>query len=105
MQIIPLQSVPNQELSCLLDGLRYVITLKELDSEMCMVTIERDGVVLVSNARAVAGYAILRYQYLQQGAGNFAFVTANDEYPHYSKFNTTQQLIYASDAEIEALDV
>lgn len=103
MQSIPLQSVPNQSLSVLLNGSRYVITLQELDVEMCGVTIERDNVVLVSNARAVSGFAILRYQYLQADAGNFAFVTANDEYPHYLKFNTTQQLIFATTAEIEAL--
>lgn len=105
MQTIPLQSIPNQELSVLLDGRRYVITLKELDFEMCSVTIVRDGVTLVSGARAVSGYALLRYNYLQGESGNFAFVTVGDEYPHYSKFNTTQELVYATTSELEALNV
>lgn len=105
MQTIPLESIPNQNLSFTIDGHRYELTLKEIDPEMCVVTVVRDGVTLVDSARAVPGYAILRYAYLQGQIGNFAFITVNGEYPHYSKFNSTQELIYATTSEIEAMNV
>lgn len=104
MQTVPIEAISNQELSIQLDGTRYVLTIKELDPGMCMVSVERDSVMLVSNVRAVSGFAILRYNYLQTGYGNFAFVTENGDYPYWEKFNVSQTLIYASDAEIEALN-
>lgn len=100
MQILELLSIPNQEFSVLLDGFRYVIQIQELPGQIMGVTITRDDIVIASCVRAVPGYPILRYPYLVGDAGNFAFITANDEYPYFKKFNTTQQFAYASAAEI-----
>ena len=104
MQSIPLETTPNQQFSISLDDHRYVITLNEIVGGMCAVTIVRDDVTIISGARAVAGFAILPYKYMQAGAGNFAFVTVNGEYPYWENFNTTQQLIYASEGELNYAD-
>lgn len=98
---IPIQAVPNQELSILLAGSRYVIQLRTIDAiQGTAATILRDGATLVSNARAVAGFGILRYGYLVANAGNFAFVTPNDELPWWEQFDITHKLIFATEAEI-----
>lgn len=100
MQIIPIEQLPKQEFSIRLDDHRYVIAI--LETAGCMsVNIERDGVVIVSGARAVASFNLMPYQY--QEAGNFAFFTLNDELPFWNLFNVSQQLIYATQAELEAI--
>jgi hypothetical protein len=97
MQAIPLDAIPNQSLFVRLDGARYRLTLKEAGGMMA-VTIERDGVTLVTGARAVAGFPLLAHPYLQAGAGNFLFVC--DGIPYFADFGSTCTLVYASAAEV-----
>ena len=60
-------------------------------------------VVLLSGARLVGNYPIIVSDYMENG--NFILQTANYEYPDYTRFAIDQYLIYASQAEIEALNV
>ena len=99
MFTIPIEPIPKQEFSTRLDDFRYVLTLREAAGVMS-VTIERDGVTLIRNVRAVANSPLLPYVYQEGGGGNFAFRTINDELPDWRKFNTSQQLIYATAAEL-----
>ncbi len=61
-----------------------------------------NNVLILSGIRAVAGFPVIPYDYLQNG--NFVFVTANDEYPIYTRFGIDQFLIYASPDEIAEID-
>lgn len=109
---IPLQAIPNQTLSVQLDGNQYDIKIAATmstttdngllaDDVLMCVDITRNNVAIVSGFRAVAGFPIIPYQYLE--AGNFAFVTADGDYPDYRKFNVDQSLIYASESELETI--
>lgn len=83
-----------------LNGSVYDLTIKETRGVMC-VTIVRDNALLLSNTRMVAGYPLIPYRYLENG--NFIVLTANDDYPYYTKFGSTQMLIFASQAELDVI--
>lgn len=97
---IPLAAIPNQSLSIRLGDSQYDIRIHAC-SNIVVVDIERDNVAIVTGSRAVAGYPIIPYDYLEDG--NFVIVTANDEYPDYTQFGISQFLIYATQAEISSL--
>lgn len=105
---IPLQAVPSQTLSILLDGNNYDIRLHSCDSTpqtfgtaIMTVSITRNGTLIVDNVRATPGFPIIGYPYLLEG--NFVIITRNDEYPNYNFFGINQYLIYASQAELEEI--
>jgi len=101
---IPIEAIANQELSVTLDGIRYVITLREGNGQTCNVSVQINGVTAISNVRAMPLQNILPYEYLEGVGGNFAFVVDDGEsYPYWENFATTQRLIYASHDELEAI--
>lgn len=97
---IALAVIPNQAFSIRLDNQVYDVTLKETDGVMS-ATIVRDGVTILSGTRVVAGTPLIPYEYLE--SGNFMLLTDDDDLPDYTKFGISQSLIYASQAELEAL--
>ena len=91
---INLAQVPNQTISCRLEGKRYVITFKSTGSLM-LATIIRDGVTVVSGMRCVAGAMLIPYRSAEDASGNFAFVIDDRiTIPDYLQFGDTQQLVY-----------
>lgn len=101
MITIPLQAVPNQSLSIRLDDALYDIAVKETNG--CMsASIARDSVLLVQNLRCVAGTPLLALRYLEHGDFLFVAVSGDESLPYYDAFGTTQILVYASPAELEA---
>jgi hypothetical protein len=99
MQTIQLEPIPNQSLNVRLDGSRYVIELKEAGGMMA-VTIDRDGVRLVTGFRCPEGIPLIPYLHLFSGFGNFVFVS--EGIPYYPDFGATCSLVYASVEEISA---
>ncbi len=105
---IPLQAIPNQSLSIALNGINFDLTVHSCNNtpsipgtSFMTVSIVASGVLIVDNVRAVPATGLIGYQYLEQG--DFFFITDNDEYPDYNLFNNNQALIYASQAELEAI--
>jgi|SRR5208337_2463813 len=96
---ILLDAIPNQSFTINLDQNSYAITIKEARGIMA-ADIVRNGEVLLSGARIVAGTPLIPYQY--QENGNFVILTENELIPYYLYFGISQTLIYASQAEIEA---
>ena len=96
---IPLDAIPNQSLSIRLDSRRYEITV-QATSGVIAATIARDGEMLVQGLRCAASTPLLPFQYMEDGVGNFVFLTKDEEYPDYTKFNSTHQLVYLSGAEL-----
>jgi len=95
---VPLEAVANQELTITLEGSRYNLSIKQ--SINCMaIDIVRDGVVIITGIRPVAGAPVIPYKYLERG--NFLFLTENDDIPWWEKFNITQSLLYLTIAEME----
>lgn len=100
-QIVPLEAIPAQEFTIRLGGRRYNINLRELNAGVMGATIIRDGVLLVTNQRCVAGVPLLAYPHLSRDAGNFIFTnTKLGESPTWTDFGTTCQLVYSTAAEI-----
>lgn len=100
MIIVPLAAVPNQSLSMRLGNDFYNLVFKIANGIMA-VDIARNGVVILSGQRVVAGTPIIPYSYLE--SGNFIFQTNNGDLPNYLQFGITQILIFASQAELEAI--
>jgi len=109
MRQIAITNIPNQTLSVQLDGNAYDIRLHACrDSPttgvgIMTVTLTRNNVLLVSGERLVAGFPIIPYLYLEAGDGNFIVNTQNQDYPDWRQFGVSQFLLYASNAELEAL--
>lgn len=100
MKNIPIQALPNQAFTIALDNNQWDISIKTTNGTIS-VTMARNGVVIIENLRAVGGMRIIPSVY--EEAGNFVIVTQNYEVPDYTKFGTTQQLIYASADELSLL--
>lgn len=99
MQEIPIEALPNQSFSIPLDNNQWDIVIKSTNGTVS-VTMTLNGALVIENMRAVAGMRVIPSRY--EEAGNFVFVTTNFQVPDYTKFGTTQQLIYASAAELAA---
>lgn len=107
MEIIPLQSIPNQELSIKLNGNNYSITIKNInntddaENNLMAVSISRNNELLISGFRLVSGFTVIPYRYLEDG--NFAFSTPDQNYPDYTRFGVTQFMFYADPEELESI--
>lgn len=95
---IRLAQIPNQSFSLQLNNVFYQITLRYVINLMTC-TIKRDDQVIIENVRCQPNQKIIPYNYLEDG--NFAFVTINNEYPLYTRFNVDQFFVYASAEELE----
>jgi hypothetical protein len=101
MRQISLIATANQEITCTLDEVRYVIRVVALSGVMG-VSISADGVQLVTSSQMLAGEMLIPYEYREAG-GNFLLQTLNGDLPDWQQFGTTQQLFYFSAAELEAI--
>jgi tRNA(Ile2) C34 agmatinyltransferase TiaS len=97
---IGLNAIPNQSLTIQIDDDLYQITMKATRGVMSC-SIVRNDVAIVSNVRVVPGSPIIPYKYLE--SGNFVLLTQNDDYPEYTKFGSSQSLVFVSQLEIDEL--
>lgn len=102
MKTIALQAIPKQSFPVTLNGTPYTIELRETNGCMSM-SVMRGTEVVVLNQRCVAGQLVLPYLTLEDGQGNFLFLTQNDALPSYEQFGLTQTLLFASEAELNAV--
>jgi hypothetical protein len=98
-QVVPLDAIPNQELSILLENVRYDIRLVALDDVMA-IDLNINDVVVLSGFRVVAGTPVIPYQYLENNQGNFLFLTELDDAPYWTEFGGTQLLVYLTAEEV-----
>ena len=97
----PIQAIPNQEFSITLNGNVYDIGIGATAGVMS-VSISLNGTLLVESLHAAACAPLIPAEYLEDGDGNFMFLTANNQLPNYTQFNVTQSLLYFSAAELAA---
>lgn len=100
MQLIPLQAIANQKFSITLDGNNFTIELRYTNGVMS-ISIDLNSVNIIQGYRVVAGMRVIPCKY--QEAGNFIFTTQSFALPDYTQFGVTQQLIYATQAELDAI--
>ena len=97
--IIPLEALPNQELSVQLDGVRYVIRLRTVNGVMAL-DLTLDEVEIVRGERLHASEFFIPYDYLEGDGGNFVFVTDDGDYPFWTEFEISQSLVYFTAEEM-----
>lgn len=97
---IALAAIANQSLSIRLEDRLYNIAVWATRGVMS-ADIQRDGTYIVRGARIVSGTPLIPYRYLENG--NFVLLTENEEYPDYTLFGVSQNLVYVTIAELEEL--
>ena len=103
MKLIPLSNVsPNQKFDIVLDGQTFTLSLRTIQ-DYTLIDISINGTRIISSSKCVDGSLIIPAKYLQNGFGNFFFVTINDEYPYFEEFGANHFLWYLSSSEIEGL--
>ena len=98
MRLIPMEAVPNQELTLNIEGNRWLLRLKVAKSSM-IADVYRNDAALLLGQRIAVGTPIIPYQYLQ-GAGNFILLVDGEELPDWRQFGVTQQLLYVEPGEL-----
>lgn len=99
---LPLQQLPNQSFTITLDNNLFEFSILATNGSTS-VSITENGTDILNNGRAVSCGPIIPAKYLE--AGNFLFLTANQQLPDYNQFGLTQSLLYFSAAELAALRV
>jgi hypothetical protein len=99
MMSIPIQAIPNQSFSLILDSNNWNFLLKTAE-DTTVVSLTLNGNDIIDSVRAVSGSLIIPSQYEENG--NFFFTTANFELPFYTFFNISQSLIYVNASELSA---
>lgn len=99
---IDVQQIPNQEFFKEIDGYKYNIRVRTF-KDMTLMDIDIDDENVKHSVRVCPNVPIIPYKYLTKG-GNFMFVCVNGDYPHYTKFGISQQLVYLTDEELEGLN-
>lgn len=99
---INLKQIANQELTIALEDSRYEIAVIETNVSMA-ITITKDGVVLVQNARLIADAFLLRDYLVDADSGNFMLTSQDESLPTWQNFGITQFLVYITSDELLAL--
>lgn len=89
---IELKKIPNQSLVFENNATRFEIKLNCVGDAM-VATIKKNDIEVLSGIMIVAGVPLIPYPHLATD-GNFIIYTVNDEIPHWSKFEQTQELYY-----------
>ena len=100
MMNLPIQQLPNQAFTVILDDNSWEFLIKTVEQATVM-SLTLNNQPVIDSVIAVAGSLIIPSRY--EEAGNFFFVTQNQALPYYTDFNVSQQLIYISAAELAAL--
>ena len=107
MMQIPIINIPNQSLTLQLNNNQYDLTIHATQDNsdgttgIMAMDIYINNSIIILGVRTVSLYPIIPYHYLSNG--NFVFVTKNFEYPDWRQFGITQNLIYFSGEELEAI--
>jgi hypothetical protein len=93
---IAIKSLSNQKVSVTINDIDFEITIKSTGG--VVADIMMDNVVVLQGVKCLPNMPIIPYQYFENG--NFFFVTENEEYPDYTKFNVSQSLVYLTPDEM-----
>ena len=99
-QTLQIDPLLNQTLSVRLNQQQHIIKIYAIGSNGVAMDLTIDDTVIFSGFRILAGAPIAPYQYLY--SGSFIIFSEGEEIIDYTKFGTTQRLVYFTAAEVEA---
>ncbi len=100
MQTVPIQAIPSQTFTFIdPSNNTWEIGVRSVAMQVAF-SITLNGVLLIQNVCAVAGYRIIPYDYLE--LGNFVLITQNLQVPDYAQFGINQTLVFLSETDILA---
>lgn len=98
MRVVPIEALPNQELSINIDGNRWTLRIKV--GRLCMfVDVYLNDVPVLLGQRIAVGTPVIPYDYLAT-EGNFILVVDDEQLPDWQQFGISQFLLYAAPGEI-----
>lgn len=100
MMPITLQAVPRQETEFYADSQQYDIRIWWDGQDMMFMDISINGTTVASACPCLTGAMVIPYEYLEGDGGNFFWSTASGENPQYANFDSTDVLLYATNAEM-----
>lgn len=98
MRNVPLQATANQAISITVDRNRWDITIKAAIDTM-VVDLRLNDQVIVRGLRIMPNQPMIPYRYLAT-VGNFMLLTVDDALPDWRRFETDQEMVYATAEEI-----
>lgn len=98
MHNITLSQIPNQEIVFVVENKAFTIQLRTIQ-ELTFATIFLDGEPLLYSQLCIPNSFINLYRYISAG-GKFYFRCTDNEYPNYTKFGDTQQLLFYTEDEL-----
>lgn len=98
MYTIKLQKIPNQELSFVVEDKTFLVKLRTIQ-ELTFADIYLDGEELLHSQICLPNNFINLYRYISAG-GKFFFKCVDNEYPYYTKFGDSQELLFYTEDEL-----
>jgi len=103
MESYAIGNYPNQQFSVQVNGVFVTFRLRTFrDITYASVTINDEEEPAAGSIRCTPNEWLLNAELKRRVGGNFKFVTAENEYPHYTKFNTEDcKFVFCNLDEIE----
>ena len=98
MYIVELEKVPNQELTFIVGESALRVQLRTIQNLTFMTVFLNEQPLIYSQLCTPNNFVNL-YKYISAG-GKFYFRCVDDEYPYYTKFGETQNLIFYTEDEL-----
>lgn len=98
MYIVELNKIPNQELTFIVDSNAFRVQLRTIQ-ELTFMTVFLNEQPLIYSQLCTPNNFVNLYNYISVG-GKFYFKCIDEEYPHYTKFGDTQQLVFYTEDEL-----
>lgn len=101
MYAIPLQNVPNQSFNIVLNDENYRLDVRTIQ-DFTYISAWINDELLFYNQLCTPNNWVNPYNYVSVN-GKLYFRCLDNEYPIYTQFGNTQQLLFLTPAEVEAL--
>lgn len=100
MYNIPIQSIPNQIFSVMLDNVNYRVALRTIQG-MTYMSVWANGDILFHSQLCTPNAYVNPYNYVGLG-GKFYFRCSDGQYPYFENFGDTAELYFYTAGEIDA---
>lgn len=98
MYKVKLSNIPNQSFEFMYDSRTFIVQLRTIQ-DFTFASIFLDGEPLLYSQICTPNNFINLHKYIKAG-GKFFFKCVDNEYPYYTRFNNSQELLFYTDAEL-----